>query len=119
MKPNIKALPTALAEALRYQAARPLIIQSGEAALQRLVEVANSGTGQSRIIGAFLLGLYSGQDYPFDLTELRALDLSLFRDCLDVLELDYQPEMEVHMRVADGPAIWNRLVQQWAEGVLP
>ena len=119
MRTTSNSLPIALSEALKYESVRPLIIEAGEAALLRLVDVANTNTGQGRIVGTFLLGLYDGQGFPFDLTDLRGLDLALFRDCLDVLELDYQPELEVHMRVPDGQAIWGRLVQQWAEGVLP
>ena len=52
------------------------IVTAGVNALHRLVKRVedNWHTGQSRRIVAFLAGLYNGTDYPFDLTELRAVD---------------------------------------------
>lgn len=35
---------------------------------------AHPTTGQSRRLVRFLAGVFNGQDYPFDLTELRGLD---------------------------------------------
>lgn len=66
------------------------------AALRRLWAHAQGETGQCRITSAFLLGLYNGSRYPFDLTKFRALDESLFLDCLAVLEMDSTPKREVH-----------------------
>jgi hypothetical protein len=40
------------------------------------------GGGARRLV-KFLAGVYSGQDYPFDLTELRGLDTALANACLD------------------------------------
>ncbi|HEY6456293.1 MAG TPA: hypothetical protein VIY90_13555 [Steroidobacteraceae bacterium] len=37
---------------------------------------AHPTTGQSGRLVRFLAGVYNGQDYPFDLTELRGLDTS-------------------------------------------
>jgi len=68
----------------------------GVPALRRLVAVAQCDTGQSRIVGRFLLGLWNGSAYGFDLTELRGLDTALHDDCLAVLRLDHTPAREVH-----------------------
>ncbi|WP_435875698.1 DUF7673 family protein [Pseudomonas aeruginosa] len=38
----------------------------------------------------------------------------MFQDCLAVLVMDYSPELEVHERVPDGDAIWQRLIELWA-----
>lgn len=51
-------------------------------ALQTLVAVAQHDTGQSAVCGRFLLGLYNGTCYMFDLTEVRRLDSDLLEDCL-------------------------------------
>ncbi len=40
-------------------------------------------TGGAKRLVRFLAGLYNGQDYPFDLSELRALDTVLANACLD------------------------------------
>lgn len=101
-----------LAEA---QTQHQVIREAGIAALHRLISVAMNRTGQSRIVGRFLLGLYNGPEYPFVLTDLRSLDTALFIDCLDVLRLDNQPECEVHEYFANGWAIWGELRKRWGE----
>ncbi|EPJ9701485.1 TPA: DUF7673 family protein [Pseudomonas aeruginosa] len=93
---------------------RPAIRTAGIEALQRLVPVAQRDSGQSGVIGRFLLGLYNGQSFPFDLTELRRLDLGLFDDCLAVLRLDNTPEQEVHTYLPNGDAIWSEFRERWA-----
>lgn len=85
----------------------------GLAALRRLVAVAQRGTGQSRIVGRFLLGLWNGQAYGFDLTELRGLDAELHDDCLAVLRLDQRPAREVHEYIEDGDRIWASLSDRY------
>lgn len=43
----------------------------------------NPTTGQARRLVCFLAGVYNGSDFPFDLTDLRALDTALANACLD------------------------------------
>lgn len=66
------------------------------AALLRLWEVAQRDTGKSRVCARLVLGLYNGQRFPFDLTDLRLLDQSLLDDALAVIRMDARPAMEVH-----------------------
>jgi len=55
------------------------IVSRAMAALQRIEAAieAHPGTGQARRLVKFLAGVYNGEDYPFDLRELRALDTEL------------------------------------------
>src|SRR5690554_5400701 len=92
------------AQKLFVETELPVIRQRGQAALFRLLPVALNDTGQSSVVARFLLGLYNGKRFPMDMTELRRLDRDLFLDCLAVLEMDHQPEMEVHRYVEDGSA---------------
>ncbi|MGH1449932.1 MAG: DUF7673 family protein [Pseudomonadaceae bacterium] len=85
---------------------------AGLPALQRLVPIALGDTGQSMVVGRFLLGLFSSE-YPFHLNTLRALDLEIFRDCLAVLQLDRYPEKDIHLYLVDGPAVFEKLKQRW------
>jgi hypothetical protein len=94
---------------MQQQAKRPAIRAAGVDALLRLVPVAQRDTGQSGVVGRFLLGLYNGRRYPFDLTELRSLDSALFEHCIAVLRLDNSPEQEVHTYIHDGEAVWEDL----------
>lgn len=93
---------------------RPAIRAAGIAALHRLLPVAQRCTGQSRIVGSFLLSLYNGNAFPFPLTDLRALDTALFNDCIALLAMDRRPEKEVHEYVENGDDIWSQLKKDWA-----
>ena len=72
-----------------------------ERALPALLTIAaairrNPGSGQGRRLTAFLGGLYHGERFPFDLTNLRALDAALADACLAVLNYDRYRQSEVH-----------------------
>lgn len=47
----------------------------------------NPTTGQAGRLLRFLAGVYNGYEYPFDLTDLRALDTRLANACLDLPQL--------------------------------
>lgn len=70
----------------------------GLAGLQVIVEALkrHSGTGQTRRLARFLAGVYNGDRFPFDLTDLRALDTRLADACLAVLSLDRLGRREIH-----------------------
>lgn len=95
------------------QVALPAIRKAGEAALHELLPVAFSDTGQSGVVAKFLLGVYNGKRFPFDLSEFRRLDRELFEKCQAVLAMDFQPKREVHEYVADGGRIFESLAATW------
>jgi hypothetical protein len=66
-------------------------------------------TGQAGRLVRFLAGVYNGSDYPFDLTELRALDDELANACLDYLNYDRLGKREVHHHLAGG----DRALHRW------
>jgi hypothetical protein len=100
-------------EADERQAQLPAIRLEGEAALRRLLPIAQRDTGQSGVIARFLLNLYNGERFPFDLTDLRRLDYALFDDCMAVLNMDYQPAQEVHRYFDHGGATWEAMAKAW------
>lgn len=65
-------------------------------ALQRMWRLACGNHGACRVAAGLLLGLYNGNRFKFDLTDLRLLDTPNFNDALLVLALDWQPQREVH-----------------------
>jgi len=91
----------------------PAVREAGLAALQRLLKVAHGVTGQSRVAALFLLGLYNGPDFKFDLTDLRYLDSNLVEDCLALLRMDSNPEKEVHQYIENGQEVWQGLRSTW------
>ncbi|MCY1426092.1 hypothetical protein D9M71_419030 [compost metagenome] len=107
--------PAELAQMLAEQkAARTQRLEAGIPALDRLVAVAQRDTGQSEVCGRFLLGVYNGPFYRFDLTELRRLDNELLEDCLAVLRMDANPVKEVHRLIDDGDSVFRQLRMFWA-----
>lgn len=91
----------------------PAIRAAGLEALKRLLTIAQGDSGQCRHVAAFLLGLYNGNRFKFDLTDFRCLDRKIFNDCLAVLAMDFQPAREVHTYFENGGAIWEQLAKDW------
>lgn len=96
-----------------HEARRTAVREPGIAALKRLLPIARRDTGQSRVVGRFLLSLYNGHAFPFDLTDLRCVDDAIHDDCLAVLRLDASPEKEVHLYFVGGDRIWDELKHKW------
>ena len=107
-------IASALSAIHAHQQQQPAIALAGTQALYRLVPIALRNSNQSRVLGRFLLGVYNGEDFPFELSALRSLDLALFEDCLKVLMMDYTPDLEVHERIQGGSQIWQQLIEKWA-----
>jgi hypothetical protein len=80
------------------------IMERARTALERITKAigTNPGTGQSRRLVRFLAGLYNGIDFPFDLTDLRALDSELANACIDYLNYDRLAKAEVHTHLPGG-----------------
>jgi hypothetical protein len=85
------------------------------AALQVIETAINAHptTGGARRLVRFLAGLYNGQDYPFDLTELRGLDTKLANACLDYLNYDRLGIKEVHKHLANGDRDLHRGLEEY------
>ena len=77
----------------------------------------NPTSGQARRLVGFLAGIYNGSDYPFDLTDLRALDIRLANACLNYLNYDRLGKQEVHRHLTGG----EQRLHQWLEdyGIKP
>lgn len=86
---------------------------AGEFALYRLLPIALDDTGQSRIVGRFLLGCYNSSLFPFPLDELRRLDMALHKDCMAVLAMDWSPKKEVHQYFGNGSEIFEGLAKRF------
>jgi hypothetical protein len=87
-------------------------------ALVRLFEQADGHTNSGAlVIQRFLLGLYNGYRFPFDLTDFRRLDRGNFEACLQVLQMDFMPQCEVHVQMAlalGKPQVFMSLVfERW------
>ena len=101
-------------DADREHATLPTLHDVGLPALMRLLNVARGHSGQCRRVACFLLGLYNGTRFPFDLTNLRSLDDELFVDCMAVLQMDARAcQREVHTYFKGGSRLWEKLASDW------
>jgi len=87
--------------------------EEGFEALQRLYAESLADTTEGAVCARLLLGLYNGQRFPFDLTDLRVLPAPQFEDALAVLRMDARlTRQEVHEYFASGSAKFEDLVRQ-------
>lgn len=86
---------------------------AGLPALKRLFDIAHGNSGQCRKVAAFLLGLYNGQRFPFDLTDCRTVDAEIFDDMLLVLRMDSRLRAEVHTYFPNGGRAFEQLANDW------
>jgi len=101
-----------LQQILDSDAEREAVTEAGIPALHRLAKVAERDTGQAETVRRFLLGLYNGYRFPFNLVTLRGLDKVLFEDVVAVLKLDARATAkEVHQYLDNG----GELFEGWAQ----
>lgn len=87
------------------------------AALVYLWKMAQGYSSSEKAAARFLLGLYNGYRFQFDLTDFRLFDCGNFKRCQLVLAMDHMPKAEVHvvlagllgMRVRDMGAAFEHL----------
>jgi hypothetical protein len=73
--------------------------------------------GQSGRLVKFLAGVYNGNEFHFDLTDLRALDTELANACIDYLNYDRLAKANGHTHLPGG----DRQLNEWMRdrGILP
>lgn len=100
-------------DAQRAQEIRAQDESNGLDSLQRLYKLAQGNSGQCQHVAAFLLGLYNGQRFRFDLTDFRCVDASIFEDMLRVLRMDNQARAEVHTYFPQGGQRFEEIANDW------
>lgn len=93
-----------LAKAEQLRAAERIRNEAESRAMEGLATILScvrqqrgaGATGQSMRLLRFVAGVYNGPRYPFDLTDLRGLDLRLSDACLDILAYDRFGWAEIH-----------------------
>lgn len=110
---STKALDEFFRQMAELDAERQTVTAAGLPALTRLAAIAERDTGQAGTVRDFLLSLYNGYCFPFNLVKLRGLDKALFDDCLAVLVLDARASAkEIHCYLDNG----DECFQRWAQG---
>lgn len=88
--------------------------QAGAQAFARLLKLAEErDSGQIPRIARFLAPSYNGQAFPFDLFELRAVDIAISDDMLCCLDALRWGRADLHTLVPDGDARLRAVIERW------
>ncbi len=83
-------------------------------AFARLLELAEqSDTGQAARVARFIAATFDGQRFPFDLFELRALDVALSDDMLVCIDALRWGKADLHKLVPNGEQRVGALLKTW------
>lgn len=83
-------------------------------AFARLLKLAEDrSSGQIARVARFLAATYNGQAFPFDLFELRAVDVDISDDMLRCLDALRWARADLHTLVPDGDARVRRVIEEW------
>lgn len=87
---------------------------SAAQAYARLLELAEKhDSGQIRRVAHFLASTYDGATFPFDLFELRALDIAISDDMLVCLDALRWGKADLHKLVPDGSKRVEAVCASW------
>jgi hypothetical protein len=67
-----------------------------EALAHFFIMASEHNNSAARVAARLLLGLYNGERFQFDLTDLRVLDAANMERALALLQFDARAQMEVH-----------------------
>jgi hypothetical protein len=88
--------------------------QAGAQAFARLLKLAEErDSGQIPRIARFLAATYNGQALPFDLFELRAVDVAISDDMLCCLDALRWGRADLHTLVHHGDARVRAVIERW------
>ncbi len=84
-------------------------------AFERLLSLAEtSEAGQARRVARFLASTFDGQTFPFDLFQLRAVDVAISDDMLVCLDALRWARADLHKLVPDGYGRVLRMLNAWS-----
>lgn len=87
---------------------------AGAQAFARLLKLAEErDSGQIPRIARFLAASYNGQAFPFDMFELRAVDVAISDDMLCCLDALRWGRADLHTLIPDGDARVRAVIECW------
>ena len=83
-------------------------------AFERLLLLAESrNSGQIQVVAQFLASTYNGQAFPFDLFELRRVDVDISDDMLSCLDALRWAKADLYKLVPDGDRRVKSVIDDW------
>lgn len=103
-----------LAREREWEARAQQVQAKAAQAYLRLVELAErSDTGQARRVARFLASTYNGEAYPFDLFDLRMLDVALSDDALVCIDALRWGRADLYKLLPDGERRIAAVITSW------
>ena len=88
--------------------------QAGARAFARMLKLAEErDSGQIPRIARFLAATYNGHAFPFDVFELRAVDIAISNDMLCCLDALRWGRADLHTLIPDGDARVRAVIERW------
>ena len=102
------------AETASYETRSRNATAAGAQAFARLLALAEErDSGQIARIARFLSATYNGQAFPFDLFELRAVDIAISNDMLCCLDALRWGRADLHTLIRDGDVRIRAVIDRW------
>ena len=98
----------------RFRQRKSEATAKGGQAFLRLLGLAEAGScGQANAVARFLASAYNGQDFPYDLYDLRLVDIAISDDMLLCLDALRWGQADLHTLVPDGDRRVRAVIEQW------
>jgi hypothetical protein len=86
----------------------------GGQAFLRLLNLAEAGdSGQAHTVARFIASTYNAQDFPYDLYDLRLVDVAIGDDMLACLDALRWAQADLHTLVPDGDQRVRAVLTHW------
>ena len=107
-------LPKMLDDLDTFAARSSETTRNGAQAFARLLRLAETqDSGQMPRIARFLAATYNGRAFPFDVFELRAVDVAISDDMLCCLDALRWGRADLHTLIPDGDARVRTVIARW------
>lgn len=85
-------------------------------AMARLLDIAETDTGQARRVRSFLAAAFNAEGHSFNLFDLRALDVEISDDVLVTMDALRWGRSDLYRLLPDGYERMTQLVETWGLG---
>ena len=87
--------------------------KGGQAFLRLLQLAAAVDSGQAHTVARFIASTYNGQDFPYDLYDLRVVDIAISDDMLLCLDALRWARSDLYRLVPDGDRRVKAVIERW------
>lgn len=101
-------------EEMEGQLGKPVTVESYRDAVQVLFDATKKvDTSGARVASLLLLGLYNGNEWHFNLSDLGLLDLGLYSTAITAIRGRFETYIEPHSLIQNGDDKFQALWRQW------